>query len=118
MSLFTRISNLFTKEVDGYAFEKTVYESVTDYVHGDGVVVKTIYVPSYDIYAHYYSNTVEFIPYKSVEPFNEFDETYKNVRKIKISPSFCGYLCDWYEIREENKKWCDQNKSYFDEITK
>jgi len=104
MSFLTRLSNIFTKEVDAYAFEKTG--------------LTKIYVPSYDIYAHYYSDTEEFIPYKSDKPFDENNKDYTNVRKIKISTSFLSYLCDWYHIREENKKWCDQNKSYFDEITK
>jgi hypothetical protein len=118
MSILTRLSNIFTKEVDAYAFEKIAYASVTDYVHGDGIVLKTIYVPSYDMYAHYYSNTEEFIPYKLNEPFDENNKDYTNVRKIKISTTFLANLCDWYELREENKKWCDQNKSYFDNITK
>lgn len=118
MSLLTRISNIFTNEVDAYAFEKTVYASTADFVHGDGVTVKSVYIPSYDIYAHYYDDVQEFIPYKSDETFDENNKDYQNVRKIKINTSFVGYLCDWYEARQENKKWCDENKSYFDTIIK
>jgi hypothetical protein len=124
MSIFTRLSNLFTKEIDAtkkidaYAFEKTVFTSIDDYVLGGGCIITTIYVPSYGIYAHYYNDMKEFIPYKLDEAFNENNEQYVNVRKIKISSSFCEYLCDWYEMREGNKKWCDKNKSYFDNITK
>lgn len=118
MSLFTRVSNVFTKEVEAYAFEKTVYASSTDYAHDCGITLTTIYVPSYDMYAHYYYDMHEFIPYKSGEKFNENDETYQNVRKIKLNTSFIGYLCDWYEAREENKNWSEKNKTYFDIITK
>ena len=118
MSLSTRLSNIFTKELDGYAFEKTVYASNIDYVHDEGITVKTIYIPCYDMYAHYYPDMKEFIPYKSDKPFDENDKNYKNVQKIKIKSSFCGYLCDWYQIREENKKWSEKNIQYFYDVTK
>ena len=118
MYLFTRISNMFIKQLDAYAFEKTVYASITDFVHDCWMTLTTVYIPSYDIYAHYYYDMKEFIPYKSDEPFDENNKDYKNVRKIKISTSFVGYLCDWYEAREENKKWSDENKTYFENVTK
>ena len=117
MSLLTRLSNLFTRELDAYAFEKTVYASVDDYVHDGGCIITTIYVPSYEIYAHYYNDMKEFIPYKSEKTFEENCKDCKNIRKIKISTSFVSYLCDFYEIREEHKKWCDKNKEYFEGIT-
>ena len=60
MSLLTRLSNLFTRELDGYAFEKTVYASMDDYVHDGGCIITTIYVPSYEIYAHYYNDMKEY----------------------------------------------------------
>jgi hypothetical protein len=118
MSILTHISNIFTKKVDGYAFEKTVYSSITDYIHNEGIIVKSIYIPRYDIYAHYYSYMKEFISYKLDKPFDENNKDYYNVRKIKISISFCEYLCNWYKLCMENKKWSEQNKQYFDDITK
>lgn len=118
MSLLNRLSNIFTKEVDAYAFEKIIYSSITDYVHDCGITTTTIYIPSYNIYTHYYDDMKEFIPYKSDKTFDENNKDYKNVRKIKISTSFASYLCDWYDAREKNKKWSNENKTYFDDITK
>jgi hypothetical protein len=37
MSILIRLSNIFTKEIDAYAFEKTVYASFDDYNHGGGI---------------------------------------------------------------------------------
>jgi hypothetical protein len=105
MSILDRLSNLFTKEVDAYVFDEIV----------NGV---TIYIPCYNMYGHYNSARKEFLPYRLDEVFDENNKDYNNVRKIKISTSFCNYLCDWYELCTENQKWSTQNKQYFDDITK
>lgn len=118
MSIFIRLSNIFINEVDAYAFEKIVYESTTHFLNDWGFILTTVYIPSYDIYAHYCNDMKEFVPYKSNEPFDENNKDYKNVRKIKISTTFVGYLCDWYEVREEHEKWSVENKTYFENITK
>jgi hypothetical protein len=61
------------------------------------------YIKTYDIYEKYNLN------HRDIDYIKINNKDYTNVRKIKISPSFLSYLCDWYEIRTENIKWCDQN---------
>ena len=61
MSLLSRMKLLFTSELVAYTFQRQVYESIDDFVHGGGIIMKTIYVPYYDIYIHYYEQMKRFI---------------------------------------------------------
>jgi hypothetical protein len=118
MSLLTRFMNMISNAVDAYAFELDRYDSIDDYIHGGGFTSTTMYIPQYDLYAHYYKERQCFVTYKSDKPFNETDESYKNIRKIKINYSFASYLDDWNQAITENRKWSDKNKDYFSQITK
>lgn len=118
MFLLTRFMNMIGNSVDAYSFELNRYNSIDDYVHDGGFISTTIYIPQYNLYAHYYEEGQYFVTYNSDKPFDETDERYKNVRKIQINYSFASYLDDWNQATLENKKWSDKNKDYFNKITK
>ena len=96
-SIFTRVMNAFSGTVDAYAFERTLYDSIDDFVHDGGFRATIIYIPKYDLYSHYYEQGKYFVVYKADTPFDESDEQYKNIRKIKLDYSFASYLDDWYD---------------------
>jgi hypothetical protein len=118
MSLyFNRFINFFSKEVDAYSFEVQTYDSLGDFVHNDGYITKRIYIPCYELYVNYYDNDEHFVAYKSTEKFNG-NENFMNIRKIKVKSSFVNYMLDVFDMNEEVKKWSNDNKQYYDRITK
>jgi hypothetical protein len=80
--------------------------------------MKTVYIPYYNLYFHYYDRMERFVVYKSTEPFNEKNTEYTNMKKIKINTSFVHYMLDIYEIDEDTRKFSIDKKPYFDELTK
>lgn len=117
MSIFTRIYNFPTNaDVDAIAFDVTRYASMTDYVHDCGITSKTLYIPSFNLYCHYYDDGKKFVVYKTNETFNETKPEYTNIRKIKVTTKFCFNLEEQYQRDEESKQMAEENKEYFDNI--
>ena len=117
MSLLSRLKFTFTSELDAYTYDRLVYASIDDFIHDGGVNMKTVYVPYYNLYFHYYDQMDRFIVYKSTTPFDENNKEYKNMKKIKINTSFVHLMLDIYETDEETKKVSTEKKPYFDELT-
>jgi hypothetical protein len=115
-TFFRRLANGFRNETDAYIFDKEVYESIGDFVHGDSLTIKTIYIPDYDLYVHYYESMGRFIVSKDKVKFDESNKEYKNIKKIKISTSFIGAMLDIYETDQDTKKLSEQNKYYYDSL--
>jgi hypothetical protein len=117
MSLyFTRFINFFVRELDAYLFQVKTYDSLGDFVHNDWYMTTRIYVPCYELYITYYNKDKRFVPYKSSDKFDENNKEY--IRKIKINSSFINYMLDIFDINEDTVKWSNENKPYFDLITK
>jgi hypothetical protein len=70
------------------------------------------------LYITYYDDGKRFIPYKTSEKFDDNDENYTNVRKIKVNSSFVNYILDIFDKNENIVKWSNKHKQYFDSITK
>ena len=113
MSL-NRIKNMFSSTMTAYVISREVYDSTGDFVHGDGYIIKAIYIPEYDLHCHYYTDCEKFVAYKTIDPFNKND--HPNIKEIKISSSFANYIHDLYEMDQETKKWSKNNKEYFDKL--
>jgi len=117
MSIFYRIYNYaINADIDAFAFDVTRYASMTDFVHGDGITYKTVYIPSFNLYAYYYGDAKKFVVYKSDETFNEENPKYTNVRKIKVSTQFCFELEEQYARDEESKQMAEKNKEYYENL--
>ena len=65
------------------------YNSVTDMARCEGYLLRTIYIPYYDIYVYYYHVTKRFIVYKTNNIFNENNDSYKNIKKNKSIYNIC-----------------------------
>jgi len=115
-TFFRRLANGFRSETDAYIFDREVYESIGDFVHGDSLSIKTIYSPDYDLYVHYYESMERFIVTKGKVKFDSSNEEYNNLKKIKISTSFIGAMLDIYETEQDTKKLSEQNKYYYDSL--
>ena len=115
MSILSRIYNFATNaDLDAFVFNVTRYVSMTDYVHN--CVYKTLYVPEFNFYCHYYDDGKKVVVYKTEEPFNEQNPEYTNMRKVKVSARFCFELDEQYQRDEETKQMAEDNKEYFDNI--
>ena len=117
MSIFSRIYNFaINANLDAYMFDVMRYASMTDYVHDCGCEYKTLYVPEFNFYCHYYDDQKKFVVYKLEEPFNEQNPEYMNMRKVKVSARFCFELIKQYERDEESKQMAENKKEYFDKL--
>jgi hypothetical protein len=117
MALFKRFYNFIVNaDLDAYMFDVECFASITDYVHGCGITMKTIYIPECNLYTHYYEDFKKFVVYKSEDKFNEKDEKYSNMKKIKVKARFCFDLMDQYEMDEYQKMFAEKNKDYFNGI--
>lgn len=117
MSIFSRIYNFATNaDYDAYSFNVTRYASMTDYIHDCGCEYKTLYIPSFNLYCHYYIDGKKFVVYKMNETFNEKNPEYTNIRKIKVTTKFCFEMEEQYQRDEESKQMAEKNKEYFDNI--
>lgn len=115
--LYLRLKSLFSSEMDAYVFDIMGYDSVTDMARCEGYLLRTIYIPYYDIYVHYYHVTKRFIVYKTNNTFNENNDSYKNIKKIKVSTTFINNMIDIFETDEETIKLSTELKPYFTSIT-
>ena len=82
-----------------------------------GYLLRTIYIPYYDIYVHYYHVIKCFIVYKTNNIFNENNDRYKNIKKIKVSTIFVNNMLDIFETDEETIKLSTVLKPYFNNLT-
>jgi len=111
LTIFSRIYKFITNsDIDAFAFN----------IKSDMNIIKTLYIPSFDLYITYCNIYKQFKIYKLNETFDEGKSEYTNVKKIKLKSHFCFDLEEQYEKEEDTRQNAIQialqHKDIFDNI--